>query len=157
MYFYVLLDNGYYASLYSSGQIYPSTETQSVIYTDILPESVEYDNLRQQALKWENGTWVFYQEKYDELLAAQVLAWVPSLWGSDVLQAKIEYISMMTGYNIYCNDTNVETVDRLPFRKTRSYYRYKHWTKDMVRMAVVKEWITADEYKDITGEDYIAN
>lgn len=28
------------------------------------------------------------------------------------------------------------------------------WNKVKVRNAVVKGWITADEYKEITGEDY---
>lgn len=30
----------------------------------------------------------------------------------------------------------------------------KLWTKDMVKDAVKKKAITADEYKEITGEEY---
>ena len=30
------------------------------------------------------------------------------------------------------------------------------WTIGMVRQAVVKRWITADEYQEITGEPYMA-
>ena len=37
----------------------------------------------------------------------------------------------------------------------RSFYIEGYWTKAMVKMAVVKNWITADEYKEITGENYI--
>ena len=34
------------------------------------------------------------------------------------------------------------------------YYRIKMWDESRVRNAVVKGWITADEFKEITGKDY---
>ena len=37
----------------------------------------------------------------------------------------------------------------------KQFYIDGYWTKDMVKMAVVKNWITAEEYKLITGEDYM--
>jgi len=40
------------------------------------------------------------------------------------------------------------------YDKVKDYYDRGLWTKDMVRNAVVKGWITASEYKEITGEDY---
>lgn len=40
------------------------------------------------------------------------------------------------------------------YEKVKRYYDKGLWTKEMVRNAVVKEWITAEEYKEITGEDY---
>ena len=40
------------------------------------------------------------------------------------------------------------------FEKVKSYYDMGLWTKHQVRNAVVKGWITAVEYKEITGEDY---
>lgn len=40
------------------------------------------------------------------------------------------------------------------YEKVKGYYDRGLWTKTMVRNAVVKEWITAEEYKEITGEDY---
>jgi uncharacterized XkdX family phage protein len=39
------------------------------------------------------------------------------------------------------------------YEKVKSYYP-NYWTIEMVRNAVVKGWITADEFKEITGEDY---
>lgn len=43
----------------------------------------------------------------------------------------------------------------LTFEKIKYYYDNGLWTKAMVANAVVKGKITAEEYKLITGEDYI--
>ena len=40
------------------------------------------------------------------------------------------------------------------YEKVLFYYTHNLWTIEMVRNAVVKGWITEDEFKDITGEDY---
>jgi uncharacterized XkdX family phage protein len=40
------------------------------------------------------------------------------------------------------------------FEKVKRYYDSGLWNKKMVRNAVVKGWITADEYTIITGEVY---
>lgn len=40
--------------------------------------------------------------------------------------------------------------------KIQGYYNDKLWTKEMVKNAVLKGKITELEYKEITGEDYIA-
>lgn len=40
------------------------------------------------------------------------------------------------------------------FEKVKGYYDKGLWNKVMVRNAVVKNWITADEYELITGEAY---
>lgn len=40
------------------------------------------------------------------------------------------------------------------FELVKKYYEQGLWDKSKVRNAVVKGWITADEYKEITGEDY---
>lgn len=40
------------------------------------------------------------------------------------------------------------------FEKVKRYYDSELWNKTMVRNAVVKQWITAEEYKLITGDDY---
>ena len=39
--------------------------------------------------------------------------------------------------------------------KIKGWYEAGLWTKSMVKDAVVKEKITGDEYKEITGEDYV--
>lgn len=39
------------------------------------------------------------------------------------------------------------------FEKVRDYYKNGIWNKTRVYNAVDK-WITADEYKEITGEEY---
>ncbi|HBE9553489.1 XkdX family protein [Clostridioides difficile] len=44
----------------------------------------------------------------------------------------------------------------LGFDKIRYYYENKMWSKEMVKNAVLKEKITAKEYEEIIGEDYIA-
>ena len=41
------------------------------------------------------------------------------------------------------------------YEKIKGWYEADWWTKCMVKDAVVKEKITADEYKKITGEDYV--
>ena len=40
------------------------------------------------------------------------------------------------------------------FAKVKRYYDDGLWTKSMVANAVVKGWITAEEYEIITGEPY---
>jgi len=40
------------------------------------------------------------------------------------------------------------------FEKVKQYYDEGLWNKARVRNAVVKGWITADEYMEITGEKY---
>lgn len=40
------------------------------------------------------------------------------------------------------------------FDKVKKYYDSGLWNKTMVRNAVVKGWITAEEYTIITGEVY---
>ena len=40
------------------------------------------------------------------------------------------------------------------YAKVKKYYKSGNWTIEMVRNAVVKEWITAAEYEEITGEVY---
>lgn len=40
------------------------------------------------------------------------------------------------------------------YEKVKFYYRGGYWTLKMTRNAVVKKWITAEEFKEITGQDY---
>lgn len=40
------------------------------------------------------------------------------------------------------------------FKKVKGYYDSGLWSIERVRNAVIKGWITAEEYKDITGEVY---
>lgn len=40
------------------------------------------------------------------------------------------------------------------FDRVKKYYDSGLWTIAMVRNAVVKRWITAEEYREITGEEY---
>ena len=40
------------------------------------------------------------------------------------------------------------------FNKVKGYYERGLWNKQMVANAVVKGWITAEEYELITGEVY---
>ena len=40
------------------------------------------------------------------------------------------------------------------FEKVKSYYDKGLWSKQAVKNAVVKKWITASEYEEITGETY---
>ena len=42
------------------------------------------------------------------------------------------------------------------FKRVKTYYDTGRWSKSMVHDAVVKGWITAEEYKLIIGEDYEA-
>ena len=43
----------------------------------------------------------------------------------------------------------------MDFNKVKDNYDNNGWTKDMVKGAVVMNKITVDEYKIITGEDYV--
>ncbi|MBR3104152.1 MAG: XkdX family protein [Lachnospiraceae bacterium] len=40
------------------------------------------------------------------------------------------------------------------FEKVKYYYDNDLWNIDRVKKAVAKGWITEEEYKEITGEDY---
>ena len=40
------------------------------------------------------------------------------------------------------------------YEKVKIYYDQGVWTIDMVRNAVVKGWITEEEFTEITGEEY---
>lgn len=40
------------------------------------------------------------------------------------------------------------------FNKVKKYYDMGLWNKTMVGNAVIKGWITAEEYEIITGEPY---
>lgn len=40
------------------------------------------------------------------------------------------------------------------FELVKHYYDSGEWKKKAVKNAVVKGWITAEEYAEITGEDY---
>lgn len=49
----------------------------------------------------------------------------------------------------------VEPVEHSPkYELVKSYYDAGLWKKKAVRNAVVKGWITAAEYEEITGEIY---
>ena len=49
----------------------------------------------------------------------------------------------------------VEPAEHSPkFELVKSYYDAGLWKKKAVRNAVVKGWITAAEYEEITGEIY---
>lgn len=40
------------------------------------------------------------------------------------------------------------------YNKVKKYYESNLWTIAMVRNAVKKNWITEEQFKEITGEDY---
>lgn len=40
------------------------------------------------------------------------------------------------------------------YTKVKGFYRRKLWDEDRVRDAVVKNWITKEEFKEITDKDY---
>lgn len=42
------------------------------------------------------------------------------------------------------------------FENVKVVYDKGYWTKSMVADAVKKNWITAEEYKLITGEEYVS-
>ena len=40
------------------------------------------------------------------------------------------------------------------YEKVKHYYGMKLWTEERVRNAVLKNWITEAEFKEITDKDY---
>jgi hypothetical protein len=42
------------------------------------------------------------------------------------------------------------------YEKVKGYFDAGLWDMERARNAVEKEWITADEYEQITGKDYSA-
>lgn len=40
------------------------------------------------------------------------------------------------------------------YNKVKGYYDAGLWPQQWVRDAVIKDWITADEYRQITGAEY---
>jgi hypothetical protein len=48
-----------------------------------------------------------------------------------------------------------KTVEHSPkFETVQTFYTRGAWSIDKVRNAVVKSWITAEEFGEITGEQY---
>ena len=43
------------------------------------------------------------------------------------------------------------------YPEIKEWYEAGYWTKTMVKNAVIKKRITADEYQTITGDDYVAD
>ena len=43
------------------------------------------------------------------------------------------------------------------FELVKTYYDKGLWNITRVKNAVVKNWITKEQYKEITGEDYVAD
>jgi len=41
------------------------------------------------------------------------------------------------------------------YEKVKRYYNKGLWNKEMVYNAVAKKWITPEQYKEITGEEYV--
>ena len=39
------------------------------------------------------------------------------------------------------------------FEKVKKYYENGYWTLERVRNAVIKNWITVEQFKEITGQD----
>ena len=65
------------------------------------------------------------------------------------LMGKFEYLAMMTGV-----DMEVEIMEHSKnYEKVKKFYKMGIWSEKMVWNAVGK-WITPEEYKEITGEDY---
>lgn len=48
-----------------------------------------------------------------------------------------------------------EVVHSKDFEKIKRYYDNRFWTKKMVKNAVIKGKITAEEYEEITGDPYV--
>lgn len=42
----------------------------------------------------------------------------------------------------------------IKFNKVKTYYDNGLWTINMVRNAVIKNWITTEEYTEITGQPW---
>ncbi len=42
------------------------------------------------------------------------------------------------------------------YGQLKEYYRLGMWTEEKLKTAVVKNWITSEEYKSITGHEYTA-
>lgn len=40
------------------------------------------------------------------------------------------------------------------YDKVKRYYSLKMWDEERVKNAVVKKWITPEEFKEITGKTY---
>lgn len=40
------------------------------------------------------------------------------------------------------------------YSKVKKYYKSGLWNIERVRNAVIKGWISSDEFKEITGENY---
>lgn len=58
-----------------------------------------------------------------------------------------DYIAMMS-------EIEIPSEQETRFNRVKSYYDNELWNTTMVRNAVVKSWITSEEYEEITGEPY---
>ena len=86
-----------------------------------------------------NGYWIYLRER------------TPQELKEEILNAKIEYVAMMTDIEIQKRSVNFMSPK---FEKVKEYFDIGAWNENQVRNAVVKNWITPEEFKLITGKDY---
>ena len=66
------------------------------------------------------------------------------------LKSVPDYIAMMM-------EIEIPTEQETAFNRVKSYYDNELWNTAMLRNAVLKSWITSEEYEEITGEPYEAS
>ena len=81
---------------------------------------------------------IIYKETREMVLEKQITT----------LNAQIAYLQMIS--NI---ETEVQVMSK-NYEKVKSFYTARLWSISWVKNAVGR-WITADEYQEITGEDYM--
>lgn len=69
------------------------------------------------------------------------------------LRSDIEYLSMMTGVELY-KERRITMAYSKNYANVKKWYNMGMWSEARVRNAVVMGWITEDEFKEITGSDY---
>ena len=71
------------------------------------------------------------------------------------LKAHLDYVAMMTDVYIPEKEQQEENFNKSDrFEKVKYYYENNLWNKSMVANAVIKHWITEEEYFLITGEKF---
>ena len=108
--------------------------------------------------------WEFSQERFEELETIKTIQQqenerVNKSLSSEQQRADIDYIALMTGIDLSYDTYAVMTMSldehSNKYNDVKQYYDTKLWTKERVYNMVSKNVITPEEYKEITGEDYI--
>ena len=134
--------------------------TDSVLFIKVSPEGTYIEATEDEAAGVAFEGTAYNLPGHSEIVDADTVILAPITLGEYIkeqnekwerMQAGVDYLAMMSGV-----DFDAEQSERKEevAEKVREYFEKGLWAKTWVKNAVVKGWITAEEYETITGETY---